>query len=115
MKKDITGLIKEVKRLMVICQIKVLWDIKLKDYSLFWNFDKLSFKLNKGGLNSKREKFEPNPIKTTHCLLGKGISHFWLCEFRAYSVWGEEFIFGLISLYLLWSSPCSCEEKEEEK
>ena len=23
--------------------------------------------------------------------------------------------FGLISLYLLWSSPCSCEEKEEEK
>ena len=79
MKKDITGLIKEVKMLMIIFQIKVLWHIKLKDYSLFWNFDKLSFKLNKeGGLNRKREKFEPNPIKTTHCLLRKGISHFWL-------------------------------------
>ena len=64
-------MIKEVNRLMVICQIKVLWDIKLKDYRLFWNCDKLSIKLNKeGGLNSKREKFEPNPIKTTICLLG---------------------------------------------
>ena len=71
MKNDITGIIKEVKRLMVICQIRVLWDIKLKDYRLFWNCDKLSFKLNKeGGLNSKRENFEPNPIKTTICLLG---------------------------------------------
>ena len=70
-KRDITGIIKEVKRLMVICQIKVLWDIKVKDYRLFWNCDKLSFKLNKeGGLNSKREKFEPNPIKITICLLG---------------------------------------------
>ena len=78
-KKDITGLIKEVKRLMIICQIKVLWDIKLKDYRLFWNCDKLSFKLNKEeGLNRKRENFEPNPIKTTHYLLGKGISYFWL-------------------------------------
>ena len=28
---DIIGLIKEVKTLMVICQIKVLWDIKLKN------------------------------------------------------------------------------------
>ena len=27
-KKDITRLIKEVKMLMIICQIKVLWDIK---------------------------------------------------------------------------------------
>ena len=70
-KNDITGIIKEVKRLMVIFQIRVLWDIKLKDYRLFWNCDKLSFKLNKeGGLNSKREKFEPNPIKTKICLLG---------------------------------------------
>ena len=76
-KKDILGFIREVKRLMVICQIKVLWDIKLKYYWLFWNCDKLSFKLNKeGGLNSEREKFESNPIKTTHCLLGKGISDF---------------------------------------
>ena len=71
MKQDITKIIKEVKRLMVICQIKVLWDINLKDYRLFWNCDKLSFKLNKeGGLNSKREKFEPNLIKTTICLIG---------------------------------------------
>ena len=70
-KNDITRIIKEVKRLMVICQIRVLWDIKLKDYRLFWNCDKLSFKLNKeGGLNRKMEKFEPNPIKTTICLLG---------------------------------------------
>ena len=51
-----TGIIKEVKRVMVICQIKVLWDIKLKDYRLFWNCDKLSFKLKKDeGLNSKGE------------------------------------------------------------
>ena len=56
---------------MVICQIKAFWDIKLKDYRLFWNCDKLSIKLNKEeGLISKREKFEPNPIKTTICLLG---------------------------------------------
>ena len=34
-KKDIAEFIKEVKRLMVICQIKVLWGIKLKDYRLF--------------------------------------------------------------------------------
>ena len=101
---------------MLNCQIRDLWDIKLKDYRLFWNCDKLSFKLNKeGGLNRKREKYEPNPIKTIHCLLRKGISHFWLWEFRAYGVWGEESIFGLISLHLLWSSPCSCEEKDEEK
>ena len=48
MKNDITGIIKEVTKLMVICQINVLWEIKLKDYRLFWNCDKLSFKLNKG-------------------------------------------------------------------
>ena len=34
MKKDITGLIKEVKRIMVNCQIRDLMDIKLEDYML---------------------------------------------------------------------------------
>ena len=54
MKKDITGIIKEVKRIMLNCQIRNLMDIKLKGYMLRWDFDKLIFKLKKEeGLNSK--------------------------------------------------------------
>ena len=54
MKNDITGIIKEVKMLMVNCQFRVLWDIKLKGYMLLSNLNKLIFKLNKeGGLNRK--------------------------------------------------------------
>ena len=41
MKNDITEIIKEVKRIMVNCQIRDLRDIKLKDYMLRQNFDKL--------------------------------------------------------------------------
>ena len=56
MKKDITGFINEVKRIMVKYQIRDLRDIKLKGYMIWYNFDKLIFKLNKeGGLNSKGE------------------------------------------------------------
>ena len=63
MKNDITGPIKEVKRVMVICQIKVLWDIKLKDYRLFWICDKSSFKLNKeGGLIAKGKSLSKIPL-----------------------------------------------------
>ena len=45
-KKDITEIIKEVKRIMVNCQIRDLRDIKLKGYVLCYNFDKLICKLN---------------------------------------------------------------------
>ena len=34
-KRDITGLIKEVKRIMLNCQIRDLMDIKLEDYMLW--------------------------------------------------------------------------------
>ena len=44
MNKDIIGFIKKVKRIMVNCQIRDLWDIKLKGYVLWSNFGKLSFK-----------------------------------------------------------------------
>ena len=44
-KKDITGIIREVKRIMVNCQIRDLRDIKLKGYVLWYNFDKLICKL----------------------------------------------------------------------
>ena len=54
MKNDITKIIKEVKRIMLNCQIKDLMDIKLKGYMLRYNFDKLIFKLKKEeGKNSK--------------------------------------------------------------
>ena len=54
MKKDIIGIIKEVKRIMLNCQIRDLMDIKLKGYMLRLNLDKLIFKLKKEeGLNSK--------------------------------------------------------------
>ena len=57
-KNDIIGIIKEVKRIMVNCQIKDLMDIKLKAYVLRYNIVKLVCKLNKEeGLNSKKEKF----------------------------------------------------------
>ena len=56
MKKDITRFINEVKRIMVKYQIRDLRDIKLKGYMIWYNFDKLIFKLNKeGGLNRKGE------------------------------------------------------------
>ena len=46
---------------MVNCQIRDLRDIKLKDYALWYNFDKLICKLNEeGGINSKGGKLEPN-------------------------------------------------------
>ena len=45
---------------MVICQFRVLRDIKLKGYMLLYKFDKLIVKLNKdGGLKSEGKKFEP--------------------------------------------------------
>ena len=34
LKNDIIGNIKEVNKIMVNCQIRDLWDIKLKDYML---------------------------------------------------------------------------------
>ena len=34
-KKDITGLIKEVKRIILNCQIRALMDNKLEDYMLW--------------------------------------------------------------------------------
>ena len=49
MKNDITRIIKEVKRIMVICQFRVLRDIKLKGYMLLYIFDKLIVKMNKDG------------------------------------------------------------------
>ena len=59
-KRDITGIIKEVKRIMLNCQIRDLMDIKLKDYMIWWNNDKLNCKLNKGeGLKIKKRKLEP--------------------------------------------------------
>ena len=33
-KNDITGIFKEVKRIMVNCQIRDIWNIKLKDYMI---------------------------------------------------------------------------------
>ena len=45
-KNDITGIIKEVKKIMRNCQIRDLRDIKLKDYMLRYDFDKLVCKLN---------------------------------------------------------------------
>ena len=47
MKKDITIIIKEVKRIIIICQIRVLRVIKWKGYRLGKNFVKLICKLNK--------------------------------------------------------------------
>ena len=45
---------------MVICQFRVLRDIKLKGYMLLYKFDKLIVKLNKdGGLKSEGKNFEP--------------------------------------------------------
>ena len=46
MKKNIIGIIKEVERIMVNCQIRDLRDIKLKDYVIRKNIDKLFCKLN---------------------------------------------------------------------
>ena len=45
-KNDIIGIIKKVKRIMVNCQIRDLRDIKLKDYVIRKNIDKLFCKLN---------------------------------------------------------------------
>ena len=47
-KMDITRIIKEVKRIMLNCQIRDLMDIKLNDYMIWWNNDKLNYKSNKG-------------------------------------------------------------------
>ena len=59
-KRDIARIIKELKRIMLNYQIKDLMDIKLKDYMIWWNNDKLNCKLNKGeGLKSKKRKLEP--------------------------------------------------------
>ena len=56
-KRDITRIIKEIKRIMVNCQIGDLMDIKLKAYVLGYNIVKLVCKLNKEeGLNSKKAK-----------------------------------------------------------
>ena len=46
MKNDIIINIKEVKRIMVNCQIRDLRDIKLKYYVIRKNIDKLFCKLN---------------------------------------------------------------------
>ena len=72
-KNDINGIIKEVKRLMVICQFRVLRDIKWKGYRLLWNNDKLNCKLNKGeGLKRKNRKIKPKHLKTI-VFWGKGV------------------------------------------
>ena len=46
MENDIIGIIKEVKRIIVNCQIRDLRDIKLKDYVIRKNINKLFCKLN---------------------------------------------------------------------
>ena len=46
MKKNIIEIIKKVKRIMVNLQIRDLRDIKLKDYMIRKNIDKLFCKLN---------------------------------------------------------------------
>ena len=54
MKNDITGIFKEVKVIMVKCQIRDLRVIKLKDYVLLYNLNKLTCKLmGIGGLKFK--------------------------------------------------------------
>ena len=45
-REDITEIIKEIKRIIVNYQIRDSWDIKLKGYVLWYNFDKLICKLN---------------------------------------------------------------------
>ena len=44
-KKDITGIFKEVKVIMVKCKIRDLRVIKLKDYVLLYNLNNLTCKL----------------------------------------------------------------------
>ena len=44
MKIDIIGIIKEVKKIMVNCQIRDLRDIELKDYVIRKNIDKMNCK-----------------------------------------------------------------------
>ena len=69
MKKDITEIIKKIKRILLNCQIRDLMDIKWKCYRLLWNNDKLNCKLNKGeGLKRKKRKIELKHLKTTNCL-----------------------------------------------
>ena len=54
MKKDLTEIFKEVKVIMVKCQIRDLRVIKLKDYVLLYNLNKLTCKLmGIGGLKCK--------------------------------------------------------------
>ena len=54
MKKDLTEIFKEVKVIMVKCQIRDLRVIKLKDYVLLYNLNKLTCKLMEiGGLKCK--------------------------------------------------------------
>ena len=53
-KNDITGIFKEVNVIMVKCQIRELRVIKLKDYVLLKNLNKLTCKLmGIGGLKCK--------------------------------------------------------------